>query len=80
MINDKDHLCYVAGDVRAAWKEAVERGVENGADPIEYEKYGVWVAWLKDTDGNYVEIMDPIPDALIEIVLQGGEPFNVAQM
>ncbi|MBL7063402.1 MAG: VOC family protein [Anaerolineae bacterium] len=75
-----DHLCYIAGDVHAAWQEAIERGVEGGAAPIVYEKYGIRVAWLKDADGNDVEIMDPIPDNFLEMALQAEEPLNVAQM
>ena len=75
-----DHLCYVASDVRAAWKAAVEAGIEAGEAPRLYEEYGVWVSWLKDPDGNDVEIMDPLPDDFVRMALEAEEPINVLQM
>jgi len=75
-----DHLCYIADDVPAAWERALKRGVANGGEPSEYEQYGIWVAWLKDPDGNYVELMDMLPDDFLRMALEAEEPINVAQM
>jgi catechol 2,3-dioxygenase-like lactoylglutathione lyase family enzyme len=55
-----DHLCYVAEDVQGAWQAAQQRGAPNMADPVQ--AYGMWIAWLKDADGNDVEIMNPLPE------------------
>jgi catechol 2,3-dioxygenase-like lactoylglutathione lyase family enzyme len=73
-----DHLCYTAIDVEGAWKAALERGAKNMADPVE--EYGMQIAWVHDQDGNDVEIMNPIPKEIVDIVLQGGEPLNGTQM
>jgi len=69
-----DHLCYAADDVRGAWQAALDRGAENMADPVK--DYGIWIAWVKDADGSDVEIMDPIPDQIIEEALRTGKPFD----
>ena len=73
-----DHLCYTAVDVEGAWKQALERGAKNMAKPVE--EYGVQIAWVRDGDGNDVEIMNPIPEDVINIALEGGEAINGAQM
>jgi hypothetical protein len=69
------HLCYVADDVSAAWRAALERGATNMADPIQ--AYGAWIAWLNDADGNDVEIMSPIAAGLVEEALRTGQPFQI---
>jgi catechol 2,3-dioxygenase-like lactoylglutathione lyase family enzyme len=73
-----DHLCYTAEDVGGAWEKAIDLGAEKMTEP--FEDYGVQIAWVRDHDGNDVEIMNPIPAEIIEVVLQGGEPLNGAQM
>jgi catechol 2,3-dioxygenase-like lactoylglutathione lyase family enzyme len=73
-----DHFCYTAVDVNGAWKAALERGAKNLADPVH--EYGMEIAWVYDQDGNDVEIMNPIPEEIVDIVLQGGEPLNGMQM
>jgi catechol 2,3-dioxygenase-like lactoylglutathione lyase family enzyme len=70
-----DHLCYVADDVQAAWQAAVQRGAEKMAEPAQ--EYGTWIAWVRDADGNDLEIMNPIPDALLEVALQSEEPLDL---
>ncbi len=69
-----DHLCYVADDVRTAWQACLDRGAQNMEAPVE--QLGMWIAWLKDADGNDVEIMSPTPAEIIEEALRTGEPFD----
>ncbi len=71
-----DHTAYVVDDVVGAWKRTLERGAENFVDP--YFAYGVNIAWIRDPDGNDIEIMDPIPPDLIKEVLATGEPYRTS--
>jgi catechol 2,3-dioxygenase-like lactoylglutathione lyase family enzyme len=73
-----DHLCYVAGDVQAAWQAAVQRGAKKMAEPAQ--EYGMWIAWLHDADGNDLEIMNPVPDALVEMALQSEDPLDLTAL
>jgi catechol 2,3-dioxygenase-like lactoylglutathione lyase family enzyme len=73
-----DHLCYVADDVQAAWQGAVRRGVEKMAEPAQ--EYGTWIAWVRDADGNDLEIMNPIPEALVETALHSEEPVDLTSL
>jgi len=34
------------------------------------------LAWLKDADGNDIEIMSPFPQDVIDMMVDGAEPFN----
>ena len=70
-----DHLAYVAEDVPARWKEALERGARNMVDP--YQDYGIDIAWVKDPGGNDVEIMNPIPDHIIETARESGKAYRL---
>ena len=73
-----DHLCYVAGDVQAAWQAAVQRGARKMAGPAQ--EYGMWIAWLHDADGNDLEIMNPIPDAILETALKSEDPLDLTAL
>ncbi len=52
-----DHICYEARSVSGAFQEAVDKGAKKFMTP--YEGFGAQIAWLKDMDGNDVEILDP---------------------
>jgi catechol 2,3-dioxygenase-like lactoylglutathione lyase family enzyme len=69
-----DHFCFVADDVRAAHAELVGRGAPSEATP--YRDYGSWIGWLKDPNGNDIELMSPIPQSVIEFALESDEPFQ----
>lgn len=73
-----DHMCFTAVDVNGAWKQALDRGAESMADPVE--EYGLQIAWVRDADGNDVEIMNPIPEDIINAALEGGVAINGAEM
>jgi len=74
-----DHLCYVADDVKGAWRAAVERGGKADDEPRYYDEYGMTLGWLKDADGVDVEILEPVSDEMIKEALQGGRAINIAQ-
>jgi catechol 2,3-dioxygenase-like lactoylglutathione lyase family enzyme len=69
-----DHLCFVAEDVAAAWREALARGAVPVDEPAQ--AYGNWLAWLRDADGNDVEIMGPLSPEVISDALRTGVPFD----
>ena len=69
-----DHIAYITDDVVAAWRRTLDEGAQNFVDP--YFDYGVNIAWIRDPDGNDIEIMDPIPEDLVRKVLETGEPFR----
>jgi len=69
-----DHLAFAADDARGAWQIALGRGAKNMADPVD--GYGLCIAWLRDADGNDVEIMSTIPAQLVEDSLKSGQPYD----
>jgi len=52
----------------------LERGAKKMDAPIK--DYDLWMAWVKDADGNAVEIMRPLPDEIVETALQSGQLFD----
>ncbi len=66
-----DHLCYTAEDVTGAWQAAMDNGAENFIKP--YKEYGGEIAWVRDADGNDIEIMSPFPDEIVELMVKGKE-------
>ena len=71
-----DHLCYTAEDVKGAWQAAIDRGTMNFIEP--YVKYGSHLAWLKDADENDVKIMEPFPEELIDLMVNGTDPVDIS--
>jgi catechol 2,3-dioxygenase-like lactoylglutathione lyase family enzyme len=65
-----DHFCYVANDVGAAWQACMGRGALQETPPAR--ELGTWIAWLKDADGNDVEIMGIMPSRLLAEALRTG--------
>jgi lactoylglutathione lyase len=49
-----DHIAFVVDDLKAAYKEFLEKGVE--PTEISPSSFGGWVAYVKDPDGNWIEI------------------------
>jgi len=66
-----DHLCYVASDTRGAWQAAIDKGAKKFLEPVE--EYGTCIAWVRDPDGNDVEIMRPFSEDQTETFLEGKE-------
>jgi predicted enzyme related to lactoylglutathione lyase len=46
---------FASDDLQADWKRLKEAGVEFIEDPTQYED-GMWIATLKDPDGNLVQL------------------------
>jgi catechol 2,3-dioxygenase-like lactoylglutathione lyase family enzyme len=54
-----DHLAFQVRDARSAYKEITKRGYKAALAPF---KEGNWVlAYVKDPDGNWIEIGDTSP-------------------
>jgi catechol 2,3-dioxygenase-like lactoylglutathione lyase family enzyme len=70
-----DHLCYVADDVKGAWQKAIDKGARKFLEPVD--EYGLCLAWVRDPDGNDVEIMSPFTEAQIHTILQRKESINL---
>ncbi|HEX5691311.1 MAG TPA: VOC family protein [Roseiflexaceae bacterium] len=56
------HLCLLADDLRANVEELRERGVAIEREP-KMGLDGNWQAWIRDPDGNSIELMQISPDA-----------------
>ncbi len=69
-----DHVCYTAKDVKKAWQKVIQRGGKNAGAPARY--HGTWMAWVKDSDGNDIEIMQPIPKFVIDMAIERGQVLN----
>ena len=54
-----DHLGFVVDDVRAKYREMLEKGAApTGVTPDDTED---WTAYVKDPDGNWIEIFQLMP-------------------
>ena len=51
-------VCFVTRDVQAAFDRAVEEGAE-AVSPMQTKPWGQDVAYVRDPDGNLVEIASP---------------------
>ena len=71
-----DHLAYVTDDVPGAWEHRLQRGAQQMDAPIQ--DYTVWIAWVKDADGNDVEIMNRFPNDRLMKAFQSGVPVDIA--
>jgi lactoylglutathione lyase len=58
-----DHIAFVVEDVKIAYRELLARGAE--PTNIDPESSGGWLAYLKDPDGNWIEIYQHDPARLI---------------
>lgn len=70
-----DHFCYTAHDPEKAWRTALGKGAVKFIEPVE--EYGLYIAWVRDPDGNDVEILSPFSEQQLEAILQGGESLNL---
>lgn len=52
-------VCFVTDDVRAAFDRAVERGALPVSEP-QTKPWGQDVAYVRDRDGNLIELASPI--------------------
>ncbi len=53
-----DHLAFVVDDVAEAYATLVAAGAEPAIPPSEYEG---WTAYVKDPDGNWIELYQKTP-------------------
>ena len=53
-----DHLGFVVDDVAESYRALVAAGAEPAVPPSEYDG---WVAYVKDPDGNWIEIYQKTP-------------------
>lgn len=56
------HLCIEVDDCEAAVKEAAERGIEILTPPRQGSDNNIQ-AWIRDPDGNRIELMQISPDS-----------------
>jgi catechol 2,3-dioxygenase-like lactoylglutathione lyase family enzyme len=73
-----DHLCYIAKDVKKSWQMVIQKGGKNAGVPTRY--HGTWMAWVKDINGNDLEIMQPIPKFVIDIAIERGQGLNGSKL
>lgn len=52
-------VCFVTEDVRAAFERAVDGGAEAVSEP-QTKPWGQQVAYVRDRDGNLIELASPI--------------------
>ena len=53
-----DHLGFVVDDVAETYERLVAAGAEPAIPPSEYEG---WTAYVKDPDGNWIEVYQKTP-------------------
>jgi lactoylglutathione lyase len=56
------HLCLLADDLRATVEQLRERGVAIEREP-KLGLDGNWQAWIRDPDGNSIELMQIAADS-----------------
>jgi hypothetical protein len=56
----------------------IQKGGKNAGVPTRY--HGTWMAWVKDTNGNDLEIMQPIPKFVIDIAIERGQGLNGSKL
>lgn len=56
------HLCLTVDDIRSTEKDILRTGWP--ASPVKTGKYGNYQIWIKDPDGNEIELMQILPDFL----------------
>jgi catechol 2,3-dioxygenase-like lactoylglutathione lyase family enzyme len=71
-----DHICYATNDVKRMWGTATQKGVENFIEP--YQEYESEIAWIKDTDGNDIEILSPFSEEMTEAIIKGGPSIKLS--
>jgi catechol 2,3-dioxygenase-like lactoylglutathione lyase family enzyme len=54
-----DHLAFVVDDLKSAYKEFLSKGAQ--ATTIDPSTTGGWLAYIKDPDGNWIEIYQHDP-------------------
>lgn len=65
------HLCLTVGDIHAAARELMARGIKTDGEPRQ-GKDGNWQLWTTDPDGNRIELMQIAPDSLQAKAVAGG--------
>ena len=58
---DKVAVVFQVDDVDAAVEELRRRGAPVSADPADRSDWGIRVAYVRDPDGNLIELNHPIP-------------------
>jgi catechol 2,3-dioxygenase-like lactoylglutathione lyase family enzyme len=55
-----DHYCLIVDDLRATLRELAGRGLDVTGEPI-LGLDGNWQYWIRDPDGNAIELMEITP-------------------
>ena len=58
---DRVSLVFGSDDLDADFQSLKGRGVQVVAEPADHPEWGIRVAYLRDPDGNLIEINSPIP-------------------
>jgi catechol 2,3-dioxygenase-like lactoylglutathione lyase family enzyme len=80
-----DHIAYASKDVKETWRTITNKGVKNEIAPYkeaesDNEMAGdVYLAWVKDTDRNDIEIMTPFPKELRDAIVSGDPSINLKE-
>lgn len=68
-----DHICTVCDDVKGAYEKSIRAGGQEYIEPEE--ALGACIAWIKDVNGNDVEVMDPVGEDFYNEVLSSKTPI-----
>ncbi len=55
--NNFDHIAVTCPDVKSLYNQLITAGVESAMEPFELST-GSHIAFVKDTDGNWVELVE----------------------
>ena len=69
-----DHIGYVVADTAQAQLTAVARG--SAASRAPYQEYGTEMCWLKDVDGNDLELMLPLDKVALAAAFKANRPIQ----
>jgi len=57
-----DHTCLEVDDMRATLRELAARGIPITGEPVQGTDHN-WQYWLRDPDGNRIELMQIVPES-----------------
>ena len=60
------HIAFSVADVDAAWQTLKENGCEHLTDPLTAPNGNFKLVFTQDSDGNWLEIMQMVPNQEIE--------------
>ncbi len=78
-----DHIAYSTKDVKEAWRTVTNKGVKNEIAPYSEAESDsnlvndAYICWVKDIDGNDLEIMTSFSKEMTEAIVSGGPSINL---